>query len=109
MGSLATNDVLKSPEVCDSFNWLIKRQKALCRKNLHLMGPVTRGAIRAIEECQHQFTTRRWNCSTVNTSSVFGNVLNQGELYVLLPSGSEQHEVLPSGSEQHEVLLFGSI
>lgn len=37
----------------------------------------------AIEECQHQFKYRRWNCTTINKENepVFGNALNKGKIF----------------------------
>ena len=37
------------------------------------------GAKTGIKECQSQFRQRRWNCSTVDNTSVFGRVLQIGE------------------------------
>ena len=41
------------------------------------------GARMAIEECQAQFSRRRWNCPTVDNShggSIFGNILKKGKV-----------------------------
>lgn len=40
------------------------------------------GAKTGIKECQYQFRNRRWNCSTVDNSSVFGRVMQIGEFYL---------------------------
>ena len=42
------------------------------------MPVVIQGASKGIEECQHQFQDRHWNCSTVRDGSVFGPVLYHG-------------------------------
>lgn len=41
------------------------------------------GAKTGIKECQYQFRNRRWNCSTVDNSSVFGRVMQIGEFYFI--------------------------
>lgn len=69
---------IQSEENCDQLVGLIKRQKRICKRNVEVMDSVKLGAHMAIEECQHQFRNRRWNCSTVNAISVFGNALNHG-------------------------------
>lgn len=38
------------------------------------------GAKTGIKECQYQFRQRRWNCSTVDNTSVFGRVMQIGKL-----------------------------
>ncbi|KAI0224774.1 Protein Wnt-4 [Lamellibrachia satsuma] len=63
---------------CGKQRGLVKRQRQLCRRHFDLMQAVQSGAFLAIVECQNQFSNRRWNCSTINAASVFGNVLNQG-------------------------------
>ena len=41
----------------------------------HMMH-VGRGASTGISECQYQFKDRKWNCSTVDDSTVFGPILS---------------------------------
>ena len=43
-----------------------------CKRNPMFMDSVRLGALNAIEECQHQFQFRRWNCSTLaEKASIF--------------------------------------
>ncbi|KFM60681.1 Protein Wnt-4, partial [Stegodyphus mimosarum] len=42
------------------------------------MDSVRQGALLSVAECQWQFRTRRWNCSTVNGTRIFGKVLSEG-------------------------------
>ncbi|XP_040578174.1 protein Wnt-4 isoform X9 [Lepeophtheirus salmonis] len=46
---------------------LIRKQVKIkfCKKNPNFMDSVRLGAVRAVDECQHQFQSRRWNCSTL--------------------------------------------
>lgn len=49
-------------------------QRQLCLKNEKIVGIFARGAKLAIEECQHQFRFKRWNCSIFNRYNVFGRL-----------------------------------
>ena len=40
-------------------------QVKFCKKNPGFMDSVRLGAVHAIDECQYQFSARRWNCSTL--------------------------------------------
>lgn len=55
------------------------------------MSYIGEGAKTGIRECQHQFRQRRWNCSTVDNTSVFGRVMQIGKrpLELGLVTGSE--------------------
>lgn len=56
-----------TPQACESFHGsLVRQQVRFCKDNPDFMDSVKRGAIWAIDECQFQFRTRRWNCSTLN-------------------------------------------
>ena len=77
MNSIAAIEV---PESCKSLVGLVKRQQKICKRNIETMESVRYGALIAIDECQHQFRNRRWNCSTVDPVKLFGNVLKAGEL-----------------------------
>lgn len=61
---------------CSEIDVLEPHQRELCFKSKNVLDVVGRGASMGIEECKHQFTERRWNCSTFNTTNVFGKVLN---------------------------------
>ena len=41
-------------------------QIKFCKRNPSFMDSVRLGAARAIDECQFQFRSRRWNCSTLD-------------------------------------------
>ncbi|XP_055938520.1 protein Wnt-5b-like [Argiope bruennichi] len=79
-------DVLRNPQayllgaqpLCSRLSGLSRGQTKLCYLYQDHMGHVARGARLGIHECQWQFKNRRWNCSTVDDSSVFGPVLNIG-------------------------------
>merc|ERR1711976_568820 len=74
---------------------LIKKQIKFCKRNPSFMDSVRLGAARAIDECQFQFRSRRWNCSTLDdsigkkmdliTTSLNGYTGNQG-------GGSNNHK-----------------
>lgn len=57
------------------------RQVQVCKRYIDVMNSVKFGASIALEECQHQFRYRRWNCTTVKfeKSPVFGNSANGGK------------------------------
>ena len=40
-------------------------QVKFCKRNPGFMDSVRLGAVRAIDECQYQFRSRRWNCSSL--------------------------------------------
>ncbi|KAL1426115.1 hypothetical protein MTO96_018501 [Rhipicephalus appendiculatus] len=78
-------DVLQNPQMyvlgahllCGQLQLGLSRgQTKLCHLYEDHMPHVGRGARMGIGECQHQFRHRRWNCSTVADTSVFGPVLN---------------------------------
>lgn len=60
-----------TPQACESFHGsLVRQQVRFCKDNPDFMDSVKRGAIWAIDECQFQFRTRRWNCSTLNDETI---------------------------------------
>lgn len=58
---------------------LVEEQVRVCRQQVEATDAVKRGAELAVEECQHQFHARRWNCSTLQGLQVFGKVAIQGQ------------------------------
>eukprot|EP00106_Octopus_bimaculoides_P010177 XP_014777619.1 PREDICTED: protein Wnt-4-like [Octopus bimaculoides] len=68
---------INTEEACDTLVGLVKRQKKICKKNLIMMESVKQGAILAIQECQEQFKSRRWNCSSIESLDTPGNILNK--------------------------------
>ncbi|KAK6329290.1 hypothetical protein J4Q44_G00012680 [Coregonus suidteri] len=50
-----------------------------CRNYIEIMPSVAEGVKLGIQECQHQFRGRRWNCTTIKDNlAIFGPVLDKG-------------------------------
>ncbi|GAU94914.1 hypothetical protein RvY_06613 [Ramazzottius varieornatus] len=63
---------------CQRIPGLVEHQLALCRRSPDVFRKVTGAAQLAIHECQEQFRGERWNCTTVNDSTVFGRTAVKG-------------------------------
>nr|AHY22358.1 Wnt3 [Paracentrotus lividus] len=64
---------------CKGIPNISTKQVRFCLKNQDKMPTVAEGAHQGIQECQHQFRGRRWNCTTIDgDQSVFGRVLERG-------------------------------
>nr|XP_046918584.1 protein Wnt-5b-like [Dermatophagoides farinae] len=70
------NKQQKKKLFCNELKGLSKGQTQLCNLYQDHIPHIGRGARLGINECQYQFKNQRWNCSTVDDSSVFGHVLN---------------------------------
>ena len=64
---------------CYGVPGLSSQQMTVCQSKPDLIPTLRRGAKLGIGECQNQFAKERWNCSTTNSSSVFGGIINIGE------------------------------
>lgn len=69
---------IREPANLGSF-LLLQGQRKLCQLYQDHIVHIGEGARMGIKECQYQFRQRRWNCSTVDNSSVFGRVMQIGE------------------------------
>uniref|UniRef100_A0A8C8S091 Protein Wnt n=1 Tax=Pelusios castaneus TaxID=367368 RepID=A0A8C8S091_9SAUR len=65
---------LRDSSACEGLKGLAEEQVWICQRQAEAMDSVKRGAELAIEECQHQFHNRRWNCSILQGLQVFGKV-----------------------------------
>ena len=63
---------------CSQLKGLSKGQTQLCFLYPDHITHLGRGARLGVSECQWQFKNRRWNCSAVDDSNVFGPVLTIG-------------------------------
>ncbi|XP_009865962.1 PREDICTED: protein Wnt-4a-like, partial [Apaloderma vittatum] len=70
--------VLQDPSGCEGLTALLEEQIRVCQWQAEAMDAVKRGTELAVEECQHQFHSQRWNCSTLQGLQVFGKVAIQG-------------------------------
>merc|ERR1719346_769568 len=76
LGGVGDRDSSKSASLCQQIRGLSSGQKKLCMLYTDHMMHVGRGASTGISECQYQFKDRKWNCSTVDDSTVFGPILS---------------------------------
>ena len=65
---------------CYGVPGLSSQQMNVCQRKPDLIPTLRRGARQGITECQRQFEKERWNCSITNSSTVFGEIINIGEL-----------------------------
>ncbi|XP_038664798.1 protein Wnt-3a isoform X1 [Scyliorhinus canicula] len=66
------------PILCGSIPGLVPKQLRFCRNYMEIMPSVAEGVKIGIQECQHQFRGRRWNCTTVEDNlAIFGPVLDK--------------------------------
>ncbi|KAF3860519.1 hypothetical protein F7725_000774 [Dissostichus mawsoni] len=70
--------IIGAQPLCSQLVGLSQGQKKLCQLYQDHMQYIGEGAKTGIRECQYQFRQRRWNCSTVDNSSVFGRVMQIG-------------------------------
>lgn len=75
--------IIGAQPVCSQLPGLSPGQRKLCQLYQEHMVFIGEGARSAIKECQYQFRQRRWNCSTVDNTSVFGRVMKIGRSSVL--------------------------
>lgn len=76
------------PILCGSIPGLVPKQLRFCRNYIEIMPSVAEGVKLGIQECQHQFRGRRWNCTTIDDSlAIFGPVLDKGIIYSMLGGG----------------------
>ena len=71
--------IIGAQPLCSQLLGLSQGQKKLCQLYQDHMQYIGEGAKTGIRECQFQFRHRRWNCSTVDNSSVFGRVMQIGK------------------------------
>ncbi|MGH0175128.1 UNVERIFIED_CONTAM: hypothetical protein FKN15_073139 [Acipenser sinensis] len=81
-GSLALGQQYSSlgsqPILCGSIPGLVPKQLRFCRNYMEIMPSVAEGVKLGIQECQHQFRGRRWNCTTIQGNlAIFGPVLDK--------------------------------
>lgn len=65
-----------------SLTLLRNKQRRMIRENPGVLQAISRGVNMALQECQHQFRNRRWNCSTKNFltgKNLFGKIVDRGK------------------------------
>lgn len=88
---------------CNELKGLSKGQRQMCYLYHDHIMHIGKGARMGIRECQWQFKNRRWNCSTIDDTSVIGPLLTIGmlsvfwfnyrsSLYFFLLSASSKHK-----------------
>ncbi|XP_067437328.1 protein Wnt-5b isoform X1 [Thunnus thynnus] len=70
--------IIGAQPLCSQLSGLSQGQRKLCQLYQDHMIYIGDGAKTGIKECQYQFRHRRWNCSTVDNTSVFGRVMQIG-------------------------------
>ena len=71
--------------MCSNMKFLAPKQRQLCKESneRRLLEVISNGASFGIDECKFQFSTRRWNCSTFNSTDVFGGILRKSVYFTI--------------------------
>ncbi|OCT63410.1 protein Wnt-6 [Xenopus laevis] len=67
--------VMDPNSICRKTKRLAGKQDELCRTEPEIVNEVAKGAKLGVRECQYQFRSRRWNCTSHN--KYFGKILQQ--------------------------------
>ena len=96
-GCSATNGNCPSCAQLNEDNLLNEAQRGICQRDGATVTAVSRGARKAIIDCQAQFKNLKWNCSTFYGDNLFGSFVNQGMLDSLAVIGSDlsSHKHVP--------------
>ncbi|CAB1419037.1 unnamed protein product, partial [Pleuronectes platessa] len=82
--------IIGAQPLCSQLSGLSQGQRKLCQLYQDHMIHIGDGAKTGIKECQYQFRQRRWNCSTVDNTSVFGRVMQIGDVGKLSSTSSRE-------------------
>jgi hypothetical protein len=103
--SLAKTTQMKlvSAKQCERLHGLTLSQKRFCRNHFNFMNAIKRGAMMALDECQAQFKSRRWNCSTLASPNLFAKLpeygLRESAFIYALASAALTHSITQACSD----------
>ncbi|XP_061428859.1 protein Wnt-5b-like [Lethenteron reissneri] len=87
--------------LCASAPGLSPGQRKLCHLYQDHVAHIGEGARLALRECQHQFRSRRWNCTALGADSVFGPVAQSGN------TGKKVEQQLKRGERHTRGITLG--
>lgn len=66
--------------------WLNKYQRKLCYRFPEMIQPIKDGVKHAVKECRRQFSSFRWNCSTLDWKQVLteGGILKKRKSQLII-------------------------
>ena len=96
-GCSATSGNCPSCTQLNEDNLLNEAQRGICQEDGATVTAISRGARKAIIDCQAQFKNLKWNCSTFYGDNLFGSFVSQGMLDSLAVVGADMssHKHVP--------------
>ena len=64
--------------ICERLTGWTNVQKKFCQDNFEFMDLVYKAAKITLSECESQFKSRRWNCSTIHGQNIFNRLPETG-------------------------------
>lgn len=65
-------------KICEHLNGWTSVQKKFCVEHFDFMDLISKAAKTTLSECESQFKSRRWNCSTTNSPNIFNRLPESG-------------------------------